>query len=117
MEMTVVGIVSGTSFDAVDTAAARFSLDGEKIIMRPLGARSTPLAAPLRHGRAPLSFRSCKTPLLAVADRELVPRQEPAQPLCHAGKVRAFLCFQQAQQACFFLRPVAVLVVQNGFLE
>lgn len=48
MDMTVVGLISGTSFDAVETAAARFSLDDQTITMRPLGTQSTALTAPLR---------------------------------------------------------------------
>jgi len=48
MDMAVVGVISGTSFDAVDTAAARFSMDSSKITMHLLGTGSTPLAADLR---------------------------------------------------------------------
>ncbi len=47
MDMTVVGMLSGTSFDAIDTAAARFRLDGEVLTMRPLGARSTQITPSL----------------------------------------------------------------------
>ena len=48
MDMTVVGVISGTSFDAVDAAAARFSMNSSKITMHLLGTGSTPLAADLR---------------------------------------------------------------------
>ena len=37
--MKVVGIISGTSCDAIETAAAELHLEGDTMIMRPLGAR------------------------------------------------------------------------------
>lgn len=38
--MKVVGIISGTSFDAIETAAAEMLLEGDTLVLRPLGARS-----------------------------------------------------------------------------
>ena len=38
--MKVVGIISGTSFDAIETAAAELHLEGDTLVLRPLGARS-----------------------------------------------------------------------------
>jgi anhydro-N-acetylmuramic acid kinase len=38
--MKVVGIISGTSFDAIETAAADLRLEGGSAVLRPLGSRS-----------------------------------------------------------------------------
>ena len=37
--MKVVGIISGTSCDAIETAAAKLHLESDTLVMRPLGAR------------------------------------------------------------------------------
>ena len=40
MEMTVVGMISGTSYDAIDAAVADLSLDGDTVQLRPRGLHS-----------------------------------------------------------------------------
>lgn len=44
----VLGLMSGTSFDAVDVAAADLSFDGDTLLLRPLGSFDAPLADDLR---------------------------------------------------------------------
>ena len=46
--MKVVGIISGTSFDAIETAAADLRLEGDAVVLRPLGSRSVPYDPGLR---------------------------------------------------------------------
>ena len=46
--MTVIGLISGTSYDAVDAAAARMRLEGDTLFLVPLGSHSVPIPAPLR---------------------------------------------------------------------
>ena len=46
--MTVIGLISGTSYDAVDAAAARMRLEGDTLFLVPLGLHSVPIPAPLR---------------------------------------------------------------------
>ena len=46
--MKVVGIISGTSFDAIETAAADLRLEGDFVVLRPLGARGVPYDPQLR---------------------------------------------------------------------
>src|SRR5215467_3332588 len=46
--MTVIGLISGTSYDAVDAAAARMWLEGDTLFLVPLGLHSVPIPAPLR---------------------------------------------------------------------
>lgn len=46
--MRVLGMISGTSFDAVDVAVADLSLEGETIVLRPRGTHSVPYPADLR---------------------------------------------------------------------
>ena len=48
MDLTVAGLISGTSYDAIDVAVGRFSLSGDVISLRPLGLRSTPLDGEFR---------------------------------------------------------------------
>ena len=52
---TVVGLISGTSLDAIDVAAARFAWEGETVAMTPLGQLELPWpAATQRRLRAAL---------------------------------------------------------------
>ncbi|WP_431962459.1 anhydro-N-acetylmuramic acid kinase [Actinacidiphila sp. bgisy160] len=46
--MRVIGLMSGTSYDAIEAAAADLTLDGETLLMRPLGHLSVPYADDLR---------------------------------------------------------------------
>jgi anhydro-N-acetylmuramic acid kinase len=48
MSMTVIGLISGTSYDAVDAAAARMRLEGDTLFLIPLGLHSVPIPAPVR---------------------------------------------------------------------
>jgi len=48
MKLTVIGMISGTSYDAIDAAAAEFELIGEEIICRPLGLHSEDMPEDLR---------------------------------------------------------------------
>jgi anhydro-N-acetylmuramic acid kinase len=44
----VVGIISGTSFDAIETAATDLRFEGDAVVLRPLGSRSVPYDSGLR---------------------------------------------------------------------
>lgn len=46
--MRVIGLMSGTSYDAVDAAAGDLRLDGDTLVLRPLGMVSAPYEEPLR---------------------------------------------------------------------
>ncbi len=46
--MRVIGLMSGTSYDAIDAAAADLSLHGDELVLRPLGALSLPMPDPVR---------------------------------------------------------------------
>ncbi|MGF1472281.1 MAG: anhydro-N-acetylmuramic acid kinase [Rubrobacteraceae bacterium] len=46
--MRVIGIISGTSFDAVEVAAAKLHLEDETVVMRPLGSISVDYEPDLR---------------------------------------------------------------------
>jgi anhydro-N-acetylmuramic acid kinase len=46
--MRVIGLMSGTSYDAIEAAAAELTLDGDILLMRPLGHLSVPYADDLR---------------------------------------------------------------------
>lgn len=48
MDLTVVGLISGTSYDAVDAAVADLALDGDAVLLRPRGILSTPVPENLR---------------------------------------------------------------------
>lgn len=48
MEMTVIGMISGTSYDAIDAAVADMRQDGDTLVLRPRGLHSHDLPAPLR---------------------------------------------------------------------
>ncbi|MFE6449070.1 anhydro-N-acetylmuramic acid kinase [Nocardiopsis dassonvillei] len=46
--MIVIGLSSGTSADGIDVAAARFALDGDLVLLTPLGHRTEPYPGALR---------------------------------------------------------------------
>ncbi|MGI5142370.1 MULTISPECIES: anhydro-N-acetylmuramic acid kinase [unclassified Streptomyces] len=46
--MRVIGLMSGTSYDAIEAAAADLTLDGDALLMRPLGHLSVPYPDELR---------------------------------------------------------------------
>ncbi|MBI3686922.1 MAG: anhydro-N-acetylmuramic acid kinase [Actinobacteria bacterium] len=46
--MRVVGVISGTSHDAIETAAAELTLDGDQVVATFLGSASTPFPPELR---------------------------------------------------------------------
>ncbi|WDZ93458.1 anhydro-N-acetylmuramic acid kinase [Nocardiopsis sp. HUAS JQ3] len=46
--MIVIGLSSGTSADGIDVAAARFALDGDLVLLTPLGHRTEPYPGDLR---------------------------------------------------------------------
>jgi anhydro-N-acetylmuramic acid kinase len=48
MKFTVIGMISGTSYDAVDAAAAEFELDGDDVRCVPRGLYSEPVPDDLR---------------------------------------------------------------------
>ncbi|WAU83882.1 anhydro-N-acetylmuramic acid kinase [Streptomyces sp. Qhu-G9] len=50
--MRVIGLMSGTSYDAIDAAAADLRLDGETLVLRPLGTVSRPYGPGLREALA-----------------------------------------------------------------
>ncbi|MFJ5215817.1 anhydro-N-acetylmuramic acid kinase [Streptomyces sp. NPDC088354] len=46
--MRVIGLMSGTSYDAIEAAAADLTLDGDTLVLRPLGHLSVPYPDDLR---------------------------------------------------------------------
>lgn len=48
MDMTVAGMLSGTSFDAIDVAIAHLSIDEDTLLLAPLGLHSEPMPEDLR---------------------------------------------------------------------
>jgi anhydro-N-acetylmuramic acid kinase len=48
VKYTVIGMISGTSYDAIDAAVADFELDGSEVLCRPRGVHSQAMPAALR---------------------------------------------------------------------
>lgn len=47
--LRVIGLMSGTSYDAIEAAAADLTLDGDTLHLRPLGHLSVPYPDDLRN--------------------------------------------------------------------
>jgi anhydro-N-acetylmuramic acid kinase len=67
--MLISGMISGTSFDAVDMAAADLAIDGDRIHMRTKGELSVPIPDELRWEIA----------------EALPPRSTSAKAICQSG--------------------------------
>ena len=97
--MRVVGIISGTSFDAIETAAADLRLEDGVVVLRPLGSRGVPYDPGLR---------------AAVADA-LPPAATSAGEVCmldtHLGHAFAEAAALAAQEFC---GGRADLIVSHG---
>ncbi|WP_181727603.1 anhydro-N-acetylmuramic acid kinase [Streptomyces sp. PT12] len=50
--MRVIGMLSGTSYDAVDAAVAELAIEGDAVVLRPRGLHTEPYPAPLRDALA-----------------------------------------------------------------
>jgi anhydro-N-acetylmuramic acid kinase len=86
--LKVVGIMSGTSYDAIETAAAEFWLENEAAILRPLGSRSVEYDPDLRSAIASV----------------LPPHSTNAENVCkldtRLGQAFAEAAFQTAEEFC-----------------
>jgi anhydro-N-acetylmuramic acid kinase len=95
----VIGIMSGTSFDAIETAAAELRLEEETLIMRPLGSRSAPYHVELR----------------TEIDGVLPPATTSAGAVCrldtHLGQAFAAAAAETAEDLC---EGRADLIVSHG---
>lgn len=97
--MRVIGMMSGTSFDAVDAAAADLELDGDTVHLRPLGLVSRPYPTALRE-----SLRAALPP--AATTMEQVCRLDTG-----VGQAFAALAVRANQELC---AGAAELVVSHG---
>jgi len=87
-KMRVIGVMSGTSYDAIDAAAADIWLDGEAVVVRPLGLVSTSYSTDLRNKLA-AALPPATTSLAAVCQLDTEIGQAFAEL---AGRANGELC-------------------------
>jgi anhydro-N-acetylmuramic acid kinase len=97
--MRVLGMISGTSFDAVDIAVADLVMDGDQVHMRPNGELSVPIPDVLRRGIA----------------EALPPRLTSAKAICQLDTRLGQLFASAAEQGIHELGAgICDLVVSHG---
>ena len=64
--MRVIGLMSGTSYDGIEAAAAELDLSGDTLRMRPLGRLSHPYSDAAAHRRSPRPCRPRPTTTEAI---------------------------------------------------
>jgi len=97
MRMTVLGMISGTSYDAIDAAVAELDLAGDTITCRPLGLHSTPIPEALR----------------ARIAAALPPHETTLEEVCRLDTELGRLFGAVAASACQRHQPID-LVVSHG---
>ncbi|WP_406050004.1 anhydro-N-acetylmuramic acid kinase [Kribbella sp. NBC_00889] len=97
--MRVIGLMSGTSYDAIDAAAADLRLDGDELVLTPLGMLSQPYSDDLR----------------AAVARSLPPANTSMEHVCRLdtgiGQAFADVARQAVEQLC---GGDADLIVSHG---
>ncbi|MFF7236516.1 anhydro-N-acetylmuramic acid kinase [Streptomyces collinus] len=83
--MRVIGLMSGTSYDAVDAAAADLRLDGDTLVLRPLGMVSAPYDDGLRAALA-AALPPASVPLAEVCRLDTRIGQAFAAAACRANR-------------------------------
>lgn len=99
MRLTVVGMISGTSYDAIDAAVGELSLDGDTVTLTPRGLHSGAIPEPIR-----ARIAAC-----------LPPSATTVEELCRLDTELGQLCGQVAAEAIAAHAPGgADLVVSHG---
>ncbi|MQY11835.1 Anhydro-N-acetylmuramic acid kinase [Streptomyces sp. RB5] len=96
-EIKVLGMLSGTSYDGVDAAVAGFSVEGDELVLRPLGLHSADFPRVLRENIA----------------RALPPARTTLEDVCRLDTELGQFFGRVAADACAAVSP-ADLIVSHG---
>jgi anhydro-N-acetylmuramic acid kinase len=96
--MTVVGLISGTSMDGIDVAAGEFTIDGDELILYPLGQTSIAYDNSLRK----------------ELEAALPPAQTTVEAVCRLDTEVGQAFAAAAETAISQFAPKAELIVSHG---